>query len=117
MATMTSKLPTSERPLILDRDLALVWPGRIAVRAVEALRARGYHVLFQPDINEALDGMAMNFVTIGPRAVVMAAGNPVSQAYYEAHGVRCVTVPVDELAKAAGAAGCLTGIVRRAVIS
>jgi arginine deiminase len=29
------------------------------------------------------------------------------------HGVECVTVDVDELAKAAGAIGCLTGVIER----
>ncbi len=33
--------------------------------------------------------------------------------FYESHGIECVTVKVDELAKAAGAIGCMTGIVWR----
>jgi arginine deiminase len=101
---------------IVDRDLAIAWPTRLAVRAVEAMRERGYNVIFLPDQEEALTGAAFNIVTLGPRRIVMAAGNPITQAFYERRGISCVTVAIDELAKAAGAAGCLTGIVQRALV-
>lgn len=96
-----------------DRDLAIAWPGRVPYAAVEALRSRGYTVLFVPDEVEARSGMALNFVTLGPRRILMPAGNPVTQAFYEAAGVTCHTVGVDELVKAAGGIGCLTGILER----
>lgn len=98
---------------IVDQDLAIAWPARLAVRAVEAMRRCGYQVVFLPDEHEALHTAAFNVVTLRPRAVLMAAGNPTTQAFYEQHGITCSTVPVDELAKAAGAMGCLTGIVER----
>jgi N-dimethylarginine dimethylaminohydrolase len=94
-------------------DLAVVWPGRAPYAAVEALRDRGYRVLLTPDEEEAKRGMALNFVTLGPQQILMAAGNPVTQAALEAAGVRCIAVQVDELAKAAGAIGCLTGVLER----
>ncbi|MCL7454291.1 MAG: arginine deiminase family protein [Anaerolineae bacterium] len=96
-----------------DGDLAIAWPGRVPYAAVEALRARGYQVLFLPDEGEAKAGMALNFVTLGPRRILMAAGNPVTQRFYEEVGIECHTVAIDELAKAAGGAGCLTGILWR----
>lgn len=99
---------------IVDRDLAIAWPTRLAVRAVETLRARGYRVVFLDDVRESLHNAAFNFVTLGPRAILMAAGNPATQRFYEGMGISCRTVSVDELAKAAGAIGCLTGIVERA---
>lgn len=98
---------------IVDRDLAIGWPTRLAHRAVDALRERGYHVAWLPDENEARKGAPFNFVTLGPREIVMAAGNPVTQSFYEEHGITCRTVKVDELAKAAGAIGCLTGVLQR----
>lgn len=98
---------------IVDRDLAIAWPTRLAVRAVEALERHGYRVLFLPDEREAREGAAFNCVTLGPRTVLMAAGNPITQAFFAEHGIECQTVPVDELAKAAGAIGCLTGIIER----
>jgi arginine deiminase len=99
-----------------DRDLAIGWPGRVPFAAVEALQAHGYTVRFLPDEREAVHGMALNFVTLGPRHVLMAAGNPVTQAFYEAAGITCHAVEVDELVKAAGGIGCLTGILWREMV-
>lgn len=95
------------------RDLAIAWPGRVPFAAVAALRARAYTVLFLPDEGEAERGMALNYVTVGPRRILMAAGNPVTQAFYEAAGISCLVVEVDELLKAAGGIGCLTGVLER----
>jgi len=97
-----------------DRNLAVAWPGRVPHAAVEALRERGFSVLFLPDENEATYGMALNFVSLGPRQVLMPAGNRVTRSFYEEAGIDCVTVEVDELVKAAGGIGCLTGILHRA---
>jgi N-dimethylarginine dimethylaminohydrolase len=97
----------------VDRDLAIGWPGRVPYAAVEALRARGYTVRFLPDEREAVRGMALNFVTLGPRRILMPAGNPITQAFYETAGITCHTVEVDELLKAAGGIGCLTGVLWR----
>ncbi|MGD2103500.1 MAG: arginine deiminase family protein [Anaerolineae bacterium] len=96
-----------------DRDLAVAWPGRVPHAAVEALRDRRFRVLFLPDENEAKYGMALNFVTLGPRRILTAAGNHVTQSFYEEAGIDCVTVELDELTKAAGGIGCLTGVLRR----
>lgn len=96
-----------------DRDLAFAWPGRVPYAAVEALRCRGYTVLFLPSEEEAVQGFALNFVTLGPRRILMTAGNPITQAFYEDAGIACHTVEMDELLKAAGGMGCLTGILER----
>jgi N-dimethylarginine dimethylaminohydrolase len=96
-----------------DRDLAVAWPGRVPYAAVEALRDRGFQILFLPDEGEATRGLALNFITLGPRSVLMPAGNPITRSFYEAAGIACLTVEVDELIKAAGGIGCLTGILER----
>jgi N-dimethylarginine dimethylaminohydrolase len=101
---------------LVDRDLAVAWPGRVPYAAVDALRARGYTVLFLPDEDEAKRGMALNFVTLSPRRVLMPAGNPITQTFYQQAGIVCHIVEVDELVKAAGAAGCLTGVIEREVV-
>ncbi len=98
---------------IVDRDLAVAWPTRLAYAAVRALEAEDIKVVFLPDQKEAVEGFALNFVTIGPRTIIMPEGNPNCQSFYQQHGIRCITVQVDELAKAAGAVGCLTGILER----
>lgn len=99
---------------LADRDLAIAWPGRVPYAAVEALRTWGYSVLFLPSEEEAVRGFALNFVTLGPRRILMPADNPITQAFYENVGIMCHTVEVDELLKAAGGIGCLTGILERA---
>ncbi|HEU5089719.1 MAG TPA: arginine deiminase family protein [Roseiflexaceae bacterium] len=98
---------------IVDGDLALAWPLRFVHRGVEALRRRGYQVVFLPDEREALASHAFNFVTLGPREILMPAGNPQTQRFYEQLGISCHSVPTDELSKAAGSIGCLSGIVWR----
>jgi arginine deiminase len=118
VATLRVDLPHGAMHLmgqlrLADRDLAIAWPGRLAHAAVEALHSRGFTVLFLDDEGEAERRMALNFVTLGPRHILMPAGNPVSQAFYERAGITCEIVEVDELTKAAGAIGCLTGILER----
>ncbi len=98
---------------IVDEDLALAWPGRFPPGAVRALEAQGLRVLFIPNQAEALGSMALNFVVLGPRTIVMPAGNPDTQAFYEELGVECLTAEVDEIGKAAGSIGCLTAVLER----
>lgn len=98
---------------IVDRDLAFVVAGHTPWFAVAALRDRGYDVQPFPDPAEMHNGFAHNFVTLAPRRILMPAGNPRSQARYEDLGITCRTVPTDELLKAAGGIGCLTGVLRR----
>jgi N-dimethylarginine dimethylaminohydrolase len=99
---------------IADRDLAIAWPGRLAIRGAEALRSRGYRVLFLPDGSGAERTTALNFVTLGPGRILMAEGYPVFERFFEKAGLACRTTPVAELRKAAGGIGCLTGILERA---
>jgi arginine deiminase len=99
----------------LDKDLVLTWPYRIAWQAVEAIQERGYRVLYIPDEAEATQNGALNFVTLGPRQILIAAGNPITQTFLESQGVTCHTVQVNELHKAAGGIGCLTGVLEREI--
>jgi N-dimethylarginine dimethylaminohydrolase len=98
---------------ILDADLAVAWPGRFPHDAAEAVRAAGYELHYIPDEEEARRGYSLNVVTLGPRKILMAGGNPRTRAFYEELGVECVTVEVGELGKAAGSVGCLTGVLER----
>lgn len=94
-----------------DRNLAIAWPGRVPWAAVGALREHGYEVLFLP--MEVSPGMALNFVTLGPRSVLMPSGNPITQAFYEQAGIKCRSVDISELIKAAGGVACMTGVLER----
>lgn len=115
---VTTQLPPGTMHLmgqlrIVDRELAIGWPGRLPGTAVDALESHGLRVAFLPDEEEARRGFALNFVTLGPREILMPAGNPVAQAFYEELGVVCRTVEVGEVGKAAGSIGCLTGVLAR----
>ncbi len=96
-----------------DRDLAVAGPGRVPHKVIKLLRARGLEVLWLPNDQETMPGMALNFVALGPRRVLMPAGCPQTRAMYQAAGIECVEVEIGELCKAAGGMGCLTGILSR----
>ena len=96
-----------------DRDLAFARPGRIPWTALEALRKHGYEVRFFPDDHEMVRGFGHNFVTLGPRRVLMPEGCPILRAAYEDAGIECVTVELGEIHKCAGGIGCLSGVVTR----
>jgi len=100
---------------ILDSDLAVGWRGRLPDDAVAALEEEGFGVHFIPDEGEARVGFALNVVVLGPRTVLIPAGNPLTQAFYEELGVSCKTLEMGEVGKAAGSIGCLTGVVAREV--
>jgi N-dimethylarginine dimethylaminohydrolase len=98
---------------IVDSDLAIAWPRRTPHVAVTAFRDAGYEVEFLTETEESETNRAFNFVTLGPRRILMVDGNPKSRAFYESLGIECIASPASELGKAAGAIGCLTGIVLR----
>lgn len=98
---------------IASRDLAIAWPRRTPHAAVTALRDRGYDVVFLPDEDEAQANRAMNFVTLSPGKILMSAGNDVVREWYQDLGIEVIETPTFELRKAAGAVGCLTGVVAR----
>jgi N-dimethylarginine dimethylaminohydrolase len=98
---------------IVDRDLAFIWPRRTPYALVIALKDRGFQIKPLPSEAEAMSGMAFNFVVLGPKKIMLPAGNPQTVDVYEESGIQCIPVPVDELQKANGAVGCMTGILYR----
>lgn len=121
VATLTTRLTEGAMHLMgalrfCDRDLAVVWQGRLQSDVLEALEQRGITIKKLPDETELVNGMALNFVTLGPRRILMPAENPLTEAFYKSLGVEVVTVAVDEIIKAAGAIGCMTGIIEREII-
>ena len=98
---------------IVDRDLAVCWWRRTPFAAVRALEERGCEIVWLPEGDDMDLNRGFNFVTLGPRKILMVSGYPVVQKTLEDAGIECVTVDCSELVKAAGAIGCLTGIVQR----
>ena len=98
---------------VLDRDLAFCRAGRTPWVVVETLRERGFDVRFFAEEARIRRTFAHNVVVLGPRRILVPAGDEVSEGLYADAGVTCVPVEVDELAKCAGAIGCLTGVLER----
>jgi len=98
---------------IVDRNLAIGWPRRTPHRTVRVLQEHGYEVRFPPFADDSESYRGINFVTLGPRRILMVAGLPRVQGWFEKIGIECLATPTDELTLAAGNVGCLTGILQR----
>jgi len=98
---------------IAAKDLAICWRQRTPHTTVNALRERGFKVEFLPDDDQLSLYRAMNFVTLESGRVLMVAGLDGARHWLESLGIECLTSPTDELYKAAGNIGCLTGVVAR----
>jgi len=98
---------------IVDRDLAICWPRRTPHQCVRLLQERGYEVRFPPFVDDSASYRGINFVTLGPRRILMVDGLPEVRGWFEKLGIECLVTPTDELTRAAGNVGCLTGILHR----
>lgn len=99
--------------LRLDRDLAVVDRERLPAGARTALEGRGVELIELEPSPELRVGRSMNGVTLGPRRVVLPAGNPRTEAALRARGVVVRSSPMQACLAAAGAMGCMTAILRR----
>ena len=97
---------------LLDDDLAAIDGGRADAPLRELLSQRRT-LLEIPPGPELYEGLALNFVTLGPRNVVMPAGCPKAKKLLEEAGVEVLTLEISEYKKAAGGLGCLTGLLSR----
>jgi N-dimethylarginine dimethylaminohydrolase len=113
-------LPTSMHLMgeirVVRKDIAICRTDMVPPEAVSVLKDNGYNVHFTPDKEEAMKGMSLNFVTLGPMKILMVAGNLISQAYFEELGIMCESIEMNELMKAAGAVGCLSGVIQRELV-
>lgn len=98
---------------LLDVDLAAMRADRPCPALEDLLRAHGVRTVVLEATDEITRGLAMNFVTLAPRHVVMPSGAPAARRVLEGAGIEVETLDVGEYLKAAGGLGCLTGIVRR----
>ena len=98
---------------IVDHDLAICWPRRTPYACVRLLEEHGYRVRFPAFADDPASYRGINFVTLGPRRILMVGGLESVQEDFEAMGIECLTTATDELTLAAGNVGCLTGILER----
>jgi N-dimethylarginine dimethylaminohydrolase len=95
---------------LVDHDLALVRRKRTPEEIITVLRDNGFRVLDVPAEDRSSPA---NGVALGPRHLVMPAGNPHTQKLLEEAGCAIDTVEVKEIQKSGGAVHCLTGFLKR----
>ena len=99
--------------VLVDRDLALVDIERVPEAVLRLLEARGFGLVRLSPSAELREGRSMNVVVVGPRALVMPAGNPETRAAFVGAGIEVWETPVGACLAAAGAMGCMTAVLRR----
>jgi len=100
---------------MLDRDLAVVSLPLMPVHLYELLRARGVELI---EIDPAeWDSLAPNVLALGPRDVVMLAGNPKTAERLRSAGCRVQQIEGSDVAiKGSGGPTCLTLPLQRDAI-
>ncbi len=76
-------------------------------------RAALFNIIEAPSIEEATQGGAVNFVALGPRKILMAAGNPLTRKALEAEGVEVHVIDISEIQKGWGGLHCMTAFLKR----
>lgn len=100
--------------VLVDRRRAVLHASAATGQLRDVLRSLEYELLeFGPD-DEVVNGRSLNVVTLRPGRVLMPDGCPGTRRRLETAGLEVSVVDVGEYVKAAGALGCLTGILHRA---
>ena len=97
----------------VDRKLVVLHGGKASPALQEFLASRGVTGILLPPDEELLQRLGMNFVTLGPRRIVMPAGCPGIKKRLAGEGIEILEMEVGEYLKAAGGLACLTGILKR----
>ena len=100
--------------LRVDADLAVVDAERCPLALRDALESRGVGLVELPPCDELREGRANNGVVVGPRALIMPAGNPRTEQRLRAAGIQVWTTPMTACLAAAGAMACMTATLLRA---
>lgn len=77
------------------------------------LESHGVAVIEFAEPSQVESPLAMNFVTLAPRCVLMQTGCATLAAALSDHGATIVELDASEYGKAAGGLGCATGVLRR----
>jgi len=97
----------------LDKDRVAIWEGRTPQALIDVLQERNVRCLVLPDGPEMRTGRAMNWVCLGPRAVVMPSNCPKTKDILVHEGISVDSLDVSSYIQAGGGLGCLTGIAGR----
>jgi len=112
------RLPAGAQHLLgvlnfVDHDLAVVHGGRASQGLLGLLADLGVGTVILSPGRELEVGLGMNFVTLGPRRLLMPSACPGIETILRAAGLEVLAIEIGEYLKAAGGLACLTGILRR----
>jgi len=96
----------------VSQKSAVIDPVRLPWDVWSDLKNLGIQVLEAPSPEETQE-LALNFVTLAPGKVVMAAGFPVTKAFLEDNDIQVTEVDVSELRKGWGSLHCMTAVLKR----
>jgi N-dimethylarginine dimethylaminohydrolase len=99
---------------LVDVDLAVVRRCSAYADVCDLLGAQGVRIVDFDTASQMEAPLAMNFVTLSPRSVLMQAGVSVLTERLTDCGTKFVEFDASEYGKAAGGLACATGILRRA---
>jgi len=96
----------------VEEKTAVFDPARLPWDVWTALKNRGFKLLSAPSPHEIKD-LALNFVTLAPGEILMAAGFPETKEFLRGQGISVKEVEIAELRKGWGSLHCMTAILRR----
>jgi len=96
----------------VDKKAAVFDPDRLPWNVWSALKDRGFKLYEAPSPQETQD-LALNFVTLAPGKILMAAGFPETKKFLEEHSIQVIEVEISELRKGWGSLHCMTAILKR----
>lgn len=97
----------------VSNDMVLVHASQVPYDILDMMKKKGYQILEAPSRTEVRETFACNFVALEPGVILMAEGNPRTQALLESNGVTVLTVDISEIMKGKGALHCITAYLKR----
>lgn len=102
---------------IVDRRIAVVRTAKAPPQLLRLLKKRGFRVVHVQETDEVREKLGFNFVAVGPRRIIMAAGCPELRKVLINAGLRIAAeVEISQMCNAAGGIGCVTGILSRKAV-
>jgi len=96
----------------VNKKTAVFDPARLPWDVWTALKKRGFQLFEAPSPQETRD-LALNFVTLAPGNILMAAGFAETKKFLEDHQIQVTEVDISELQKGWGSLHCMTAVLRR----
>ncbi len=97
----------------IDKKTAMIDPLRFPSELGKTLiKDKGITLMKAPSATETAN-LALNFVTLSPRVILLASGFPETKAALMEHGIEVIEIDVSELRKGWGSLHCMTAVLKR----